>query len=194
MPIPRVVFVRVVGLLPSSVEFLPLGFAFTSAKEAHRWKGTFAHVDLAVIAPGPDDGAIACSTGVPFVVIALLGQASYINTHWRLLLAAWLLLAPATLLLLIVRAVTWSWVQAPQPVAPAEEEMMAVEGDASVDEPGAGTDESGTRSDEAAAGGVGGPEAPPGPAGGATAAHPATGTSSARRAPYGRLHRRSYTL
>lgn len=191
---PRVRLVQLVGLLPSSVEFLPLGFAFASEKQAHDWMGTFAHVDLAVIAPGPNNGGIACSTGVPFVVIALLGQARYINTHWRILLVSWLLLAPATVLLLITRAFTWQWVEAPQPVAVAEEEIVSDEVGAGADEPGTGTDESDTGSDEAVAGSAVGQEVRPGPVGGSATEHHATGTSSARRATQGALRRRAHTM
>lgn len=177
----RVRFVQLVGLLASSVEFLPLGFAVASEKQAHQWKGAFAHVDLAIVVPGTSNGAIACSTGVPFVVIALLGQARYINTHWRILLVSWLLLAPATLLLLIIRAFTWQWVEAPQPVAVADEPMVSGKVDANG---------SGTGLDEAASGSAVGHGGHPGPAGGSATEHSATGTSSAHRAPHEALRRR----
>lgn len=80
---PTCLTVLCVGLFLFSVEFLPLGIAHASEAEAKGWEGVFAHVDLAVIAPGANNDNIACSTGVPFVVISLLGQARYIDTVWQ---------------------------------------------------------------------------------------------------------------
>lgn len=144
-------------------------------------------MDLAVISPGPSNGSIACSTGVPFVVIAVLGQARYLKTSWWVLLVFWQVLLPTAITLLIIRTLTWAWEGEPPHVEPAEQEMVPVGAAAGEDEAGAGAGPS------AAATSIG-QEAHLGPAGTAAAGHPVAGTAS-MRAPLSRaLRRRSSTL
>lgn len=153
------------------IEVLPLGFAFHAENEAVKWEGVFAHVDLAVISPGPRNGSIACSAGVPFVVVALVGQARYMKTYWWKLLVAVVVLVPAAGLLIIIRAVTWyMWEEEPQPLeAVANEDDLVIEGVAN--------------GEEQAAGRVHGSQANRGHPAGSTTVRHVSGTSSARRPP-----------
>lgn len=112
------------------VEFLPLGFAHATETEAKDWEGVFAHVDLAVISPGANNDNIACSTGVPFVVISLLGQARYIDTVWhRLDVWLWTLGIVAGVLHTI-RLFLWTvWVRAREEEGAPTTEQDAVDPD-----------------------------------------------------------------
>jgi len=94
------------------VEFVPLTLTLRQERDAADWVGFFAHLDVVAVMPGPavpsdaplpspppvatfppvppeveDDplDVAPCSTGVVFMLLPVLGRASYIDTEVRLL-------------------------------------------------------------------------------------------------------------
>jgi len=91
-----------------SAEVFPLLWSLRQGREAANWVGLFAHLDLVAVMPGPPvlsdaplpppppvaafppvppevvEGpleAASCSTGVVFMLLPVLGRASYIDTN-----------------------------------------------------------------------------------------------------------------
>lgn len=113
------------------VEFLPLVIVVAQEGEAHRWKGVFAHVDLVAMMPGPESGNIslpkpvsafppvpdsvlaapapglACSTGITFVLIPVLGRARHMHTRFVPLAVALAVVLLISVTFIAVRVTLW---------------------------------------------------------------------------------------
>lgn len=128
--VPRVVLLAVVVVI-AVVEFLPLVIVVAQEREAHKWNGVFAHVDLVAMMPGPEGGntslpqpvsafppvpdsvlaapapGLACSTGITFVLIPVLGRARHMHTRFVQLAVALAVVLLISVTLVAVRVVLW---------------------------------------------------------------------------------------